>query len=288
MTAVRAGDLAKLGVLFERYHAALFDFLSRMTGDRAVAEDLVQDIFVRILKYRATYRDGGRFETWLYRIARNARTEYFRTRRALEPLADEAFEHPEPNPGPMRQLEAARDRSRLKQALLQLPDEKRELLVLARFHGMKHEQIAELLGIETGAVKVRIHRALRGAPRDFPEAVGRKGPMRCEDVHAQLADHLADTLGPEAARDLADHLRTCESCAAAVNELGTTWQLLGAVRGDRPDSPAMRARFEGMLDGYIEGLQTQMAPVRVRWMRTHGLRLAAAAALLAVGVGVGR
>jgi RNA polymerase sigma-70 factor, ECF subfamily len=161
MTAVRAGDLAKLGVLFERYHEALFEFLSRMTGDRTAAEDLVQDIFVRILKYRATYRDGGRFETWLYRIARNARAEYFRTRRALEPLTDEALEHPEPNPGPMRQLEAARDRSCLKQALLQLADEKRELLVLARFQGMKHEQIAELLGIETGAVKVRIHRALR-------------------------------------------------------------------------------------------------------------------------------
>jgi hypothetical protein len=50
MTAVRDGDLAKLGLLFTRYHVALFDFLSRMTGDRTAAEDLVQDIFVRILK----------------------------------------------------------------------------------------------------------------------------------------------------------------------------------------------------------------------------------------------
>src|SRR4030095_17217930 len=68
---------------------------------------------------------------------------------------------PDPSRGRGRRPEPARDRPRLKQALLQLPDEKRELLVLARFHGMKHEQIAELLGIETGAVKVRIHRALR-------------------------------------------------------------------------------------------------------------------------------
>ena len=49
MTAVREGDLAKLGLLFERYHVPLFEFLSRVTGDRHVAEDLVQDIFVRIL-----------------------------------------------------------------------------------------------------------------------------------------------------------------------------------------------------------------------------------------------
>lgn len=161
MTAVRDGDLANLGLLFERYHVALFDFLSRMTGDRIAAEDLVQDIFVRILKYRSTYRDGGSFETWLFRIARNARADYFRTRRLLEPLAAEVLQQPEPGAGPLRRLESDRDRARLKQALLQLREDTRELIVLARYRGMKHEQIAELLGIEAGAVKVRIHRALR-------------------------------------------------------------------------------------------------------------------------------
>ena len=161
MTAVREGDLAQLGLLFERYHAPLFDFLSRLTGDRVAAEDLVQDIFVRILKYRATYRDDGSFETWLFRIARNARADYFRTRSRNEPLADDAFDAPEPGPGPARRLEAERDRARLKRALLALREDKRELIVLARYHGMKHERIAELLGIEVGAVKVRIHRALR-------------------------------------------------------------------------------------------------------------------------------
>jgi RNA polymerase sigma factor (sigma-70 family) len=161
MTAVRDGDLAKLGLLFTRHHVALFDFLSRMTGDRTAAEDLVQDIFVRILTYRATYRDGGHFETWLFRIARNARADYFRARQPVEPLAAEALERADPGPGPMRRLEADCERARLKRALLQLREDKRELIVLARYRGMTHEQIAELLGIETSAVKVRIHRALR-------------------------------------------------------------------------------------------------------------------------------
>ncbi len=160
MTAVRDGDLAKLGLLFERHHVALFDFLSRMTGDRTAAEDLVQDVFVRILKYRATFR-GGSFETWLFRIAATARADYFRTRPPLEPLAAEALDQPEAGPGPLRRLETDRERAHLKQALLQLREDTRELIVLARYRGMKHEQIAELLGIETGAVKVRIHRALR-------------------------------------------------------------------------------------------------------------------------------
>jgi RNA polymerase sigma-70 factor (ECF subfamily) len=161
MTAVRSGDLGKLGILFERYHGPLFDFLARMTGDRTAAEDLVQDIFVRILKYRATFRDGGSFETWLYRIARNARADYFRQRTPVEPLEGEALDRPEPAPGPALRLMADRDRARLKRALMLLPEDKRELLVLARYRDMKYERIAEILGIEVGAVKVRVHRAIR-------------------------------------------------------------------------------------------------------------------------------
>src|SRR5258705_13079978 len=88
MHAVRKGDVAKLGLLFERYHRPLFDFLARMTGNAAVAEDLVQDVFVRVLKYRATWRDEGRFETWLFPIARNARAHFFRGPRPDQPTGE--------------------------------------------------------------------------------------------------------------------------------------------------------------------------------------------------------
>lgn len=167
MRAVREGDVGHLGELFERYHLRLFDFLSRVTGDRTAAEDLVQDIFVRVLKYRATYRDGGSFETWLFRIARNARADYFRQRVPSEPIEDEALDTQEPQPGPARRLEVAQERARLRRALMQLRDDKRELLVLARYRDMKYEQIAEILGIEVGAVKVRVHRAVRELRKIF-------------------------------------------------------------------------------------------------------------------------
>jgi RNA polymerase sigma-70 factor (ECF subfamily) len=160
MTAVRNGDLHQLGVLFERHHVPLFDYLSRMTGDRASAEDLVQDVFIRVLKYRRSYREDGRFETWLYRIARNARADYFRTRRPSEPIDDERLETPS-EPGPAGALEHERNVERLRRALLLLRDDKRELIVLTKYRGMSHEQIAELLGIEVGAVKVRLHRAVK-------------------------------------------------------------------------------------------------------------------------------
>jgi len=161
MLAVRDGDLSSLGMLFERYHAALFDFLSRMTGDRAAAEDLVQDVFLKLLKYRATYRDGGRFETWLFRIARNARADYFRKRRSTEPIGTEEVDVPADTRGPAGDLESQRDLERLQRALLLLREDRRELIVLTRYRGMKHDAIAELLGVDAGTVKVRLHRALK-------------------------------------------------------------------------------------------------------------------------------
>jgi RNA polymerase sigma factor (sigma-70 family) len=161
MRAVRDGDLSRLGVLFERYHLALFDFLSRMTGNPSVAEDLVQDVFVRVLKYRATFRDEGTFETWLYRIARNARVDYFTSRRPSESIEEAAMEIPQPGEGPADAIQREREVARLRRALLLLREDKRELIVLARYRAMKHEQIAELLGIQVGAVKVRLHRAVQ-------------------------------------------------------------------------------------------------------------------------------
>lgn len=160
MHAVRNGDVAKLGVLFERYHRPLFDFLVRMTGNTTAAEDLVQDVFVRVLKYRATWRDEGRFETWLFRIARNARADYFKNRGVDVPI-HEAAEYPSHAPLASDTVARNRDIARLEQALMLLREDKRELIVLARYRDMKLEAIADLLGVEVGTVKVRMHRAVK-------------------------------------------------------------------------------------------------------------------------------
>ena len=162
MRAVRSGDCGQLGRLFERYHLPLFDFLYRTTGDRTAAEDLVQDVFVRILKYRHTFRDDSSFETWVFRIARNARADHFRRRNTAQTVElGEDAELPAAAPDPADALDRASHAARLRRALMQLPDDKRELLVLARFRGLRYEQIGALLDIEVGAVKVRVHRAMR-------------------------------------------------------------------------------------------------------------------------------
>ncbi|MGC4082352.1 MAG: RNA polymerase sigma factor [Vicinamibacterales bacterium] len=173
MRAVQGGEIEALGELFERHHRPVFQFLSRTTGDAVLAEDLVQEVFVRILKYRHTYDTGSRFETWLFRIARNARADHFRRRTPLAAPVDDALELAANEPGPMHRLEREADARQLERAMQQMPEEPRDLLVLARYHGLPYDRIAEMLGIEVGTVKVRVHRALKQLRTSF---------FRLEDV----------------------------------------------------------------------------------------------------------
>jgi len=160
MQAVREGNFAQLGVLFDRHHREVFEFLVRTTGQRALAEDLVQDVFERILKYRDTYRGEAGFRPWLFRIACNARADYYRRRLPTATVAEE-FDVPDEAAGPEQVVEGASDTARLQRALLGLRADKRDLIVLARFSDLKYEVIAELLGVDVGTIKVRVHRALK-------------------------------------------------------------------------------------------------------------------------------
>src|ERR1051326_8649344 len=161
MLAVRDGDVSKLGILFDRYHGPLFDFFCRMLSNRTAAEDLVQDVFFRILKYRKTYRDESHFKTWMFHIARNTRFDHFKKHRGEVGFPEEGMNIPSQGPFPSQELERDQQTEMLKRALKELPEDKRELLVLARYQGMKYEDIAQLLDIDIGAVKVRVHRAVK-------------------------------------------------------------------------------------------------------------------------------
>lgn len=160
MQAVREGNLSQLGHLFDRHHRAVFDFLVRTTGQKAVAEDLVQDVFERVLKFRTTYRGESGFLPWLFRIACNARADHYRKLHPTSSWSDE-LDGEDESAGPERVVESASDAQRLQRALLSLRPDKRELIVLARFSELKYETIAELHGVDVGTIKVRVHRALK-------------------------------------------------------------------------------------------------------------------------------
>lgn len=161
MAGVRQGDLRGLGTLFERHHVHLFNFFLRLTGDRPHSEDLVQEVFFRILRYRQTYHEGTSFATWMYQIARNARVDALRKKRPEIGMELDTVYPVDERPTPAQHAESKQQEELLKKSLELLPEEKRELLVLSRYQNLRHDQIAELLHCEVGTVKVRIFRAVQ-------------------------------------------------------------------------------------------------------------------------------
>jgi RNA polymerase sigma factor (sigma-70 family) len=163
MRAVRDGDIDALGELFERHQRRLFGFLVKLTGDRTAAEDVAQNVFQRMLKYRHTYRDDGCFSAWMHHLARRCASDHFRktTTRAtavdpadLERQADDA-------PAAAAVVQARDDQALLQLALQRLDRDEREVLLLSRLQELSFAEIAGILECSVGAARVRAHRALQ-------------------------------------------------------------------------------------------------------------------------------
>ncbi len=154
MQQAKNGNLDVLKILFERHHLHVFNFLLKMCGDRMLSEDITQDVFYKVMKYRDTY-NNGKFVSWLFTIARNCLNTHFRRGpKEHEPIETVA----------QKQLvndEQQTDYSDLHLALQQLSASDRELIILNRFQEIKYNELAEIVGSTPGAVKTKISRALQ-------------------------------------------------------------------------------------------------------------------------------
>ena len=154
MAQVSRGDLEGLKVLFDRHHKHVYHFLYKMSGDKMLSEDLMQDVFYKVMKYRATY-NNGRFVSWLFTIARNSLKSHFKkTKEIYESLDRVADTADDPQ-------EYSEDYSLLYKALARLDESDRELVVMSRFKDIKYAELAEITGSTTGAIKTKISRAMK-------------------------------------------------------------------------------------------------------------------------------
>ena len=154
-------------ILVYRYKDPLLNYLFRFMGSLEVAEDLVQETFVRLYQKRTLYEPVARFSTWLYTIASNlARSELRRPYRRYhvsivrerDPDVDFELSLRDQEPDPERSADSRLKNERIQEALANLPETFREAVILRDVQGLRYEDICEILGQQIGTVKSRIFR----------------------------------------------------------------------------------------------------------------------------------
>ena len=171
MLGVKAGDDQSFELLLQRYRTPLVNFLTRMVRDQAVAEDLAQEVFLRVYRARKQYAPSAKFTTWLFRIATNLALNSIRDGRyrQLEVSLDlqvdtgedvrPAIEVPDRRPGMEQQL-MARDRAaRIRRAVEALPEKQRVAVLLHKYYELDYDDIARILDCSGSALKSLLFRA---------------------------------------------------------------------------------------------------------------------------------
>ena len=157
MLRVKVGDRAAFAELYGLYQKPLVNYLFRLCFNRPLAEDLLQETFLRIWKAAATYEPTAKVSTYVFRIAHNLfLNEAARKREiALEGADNEMRADPASDLG-RREVQSA-----VKKAIEGLPDGEREVLLLSEYNGFKYAEISEILGIPVGTVKSRMFSAVQ-------------------------------------------------------------------------------------------------------------------------------
>jgi len=161
MLKVKSGDLDKLGLLYERHKKRLFGFFYNLNHNPSLSEDLVQNVFVRMLRYRNSYSGEGSFVAWMFSMARNVRYDHFKKNGPIHTDLTQVEYKIEDDNTVDRQMDRKDNVSLIQRAMMKLEEDKREILVLSKFKEMKFSDIGSLLGCSEGAAKVKAHRALK-------------------------------------------------------------------------------------------------------------------------------
>ncbi|HUK74065.1 MAG TPA: sigma-70 family RNA polymerase sigma factor [Candidatus Bathyarchaeia archaeon] len=164
---LRRRDPELLDALIEQYQHRLLRYLLHLTGNRAVAEDLFQEVWLRVLEKGHQYDGRNRFVTWLMSIGHNVAIDYLRKRspasldQMQDPEEGAPFEPPATGPSPFEHAVTHQQQERFEEALQQVPPLFREVLVLRFQEQMKLEEIAKLVNIPLATVKTRIYRGVQ-------------------------------------------------------------------------------------------------------------------------------
>ncbi len=181
MLRVAEGDEAGFNYLAAKYHRPMIHFLYRMVGNQAVAEELAQEVFLRVYRARSSYRAEARFTTWLYRIATNLAVNHARDTRHERAAQTVYLDQPDEETGttpdladdePTVEQRLVRDErmAAIRRHVMALPERQRMAVLMHKYQGMDYRQIGEVLKLSESATKSLLFRAyetLREKLKDF-------------------------------------------------------------------------------------------------------------------------
>lgn len=165
MLRVKDGDHDAFSVLLDRYERQLFVFFLRQFGDEESARDYVMDTFLRVYRAASRYEPKAKFSTYIYQIARNlaineSRKRDFRRTESLDEMSDESgmqFAGNQLNPA--EEMEMRERVTLVQEALRELPEDQRTIIILVEYQELPYEKVAQIMGCSMGTVKSRMHRA---------------------------------------------------------------------------------------------------------------------------------
>lgn len=181
MLRVREGEDAGYDILIEKYRKPIINFMFRMVHNQSVAEELAQEVFLRVYRSRQTYRAEAKFTTWLYRIATNLGVNYARDTKHERMAQNVYLDQPDPETGTtpdvadetatVEQVLVRDERMRaIRQHVMALPERQRNAVLMHKYQDMDYKQIGEVLKLSESATKSLLFRAyqtLRERLKDF-------------------------------------------------------------------------------------------------------------------------
>lgn len=157
--AMAAGDISALDALYVKYSPALLGFLINRTGDRQLAEEILQDVMLSAWQSASTFRLESKVKTWLLVIARNKAVNAHRRKQINEIGLNDEVEMHNHDTSPLERVMRKSEQTSVREAISHLPAQHKEILVLVFYHQLSGPEIAEVLDISIGTVKSRLHRA---------------------------------------------------------------------------------------------------------------------------------
>lgn len=244
IAAAKRGDRDAVEALLARYEDRIYRFGVRMCGDEESARDVLQETMLAAFRNLPGFRGEASLSTWLYQIARSF---CIKARRGARPSAPVDASIPDRGPAPDMQAHAREIGAALTTAIATLPPEQREVIVLRDVEGLSAEEAANVIGIEIGALKSRLHRA-RMALRSELSSVLAAEPEPCTELAEELSAYAASEIDQSTCEKIERHLAKCERCTAACDALKRTVSMCKSSPGNAVPAPVRDAVRGAIID----------------------------------------